>query len=425
GQFWSVKGRRAAMKHVFVGTARVASKLMPPPGWDDVPRGTVDSTEPGTTPTTVNNDSGCDPSYYQPQKCAYLPGGDPVLNDYYADAKVRPETYYYHPDHLGSTSWVTDQNARVHEPVEYFPYGEVWRDTRSDVGASPVKGQRFLFTGKEIDEETGLYYFGARYYDPVRVRWASPDPILGQYLDGQRGAGGVFRPVNLDLFHYAGNNPLGQVDVTGEDDVYFSENGTVAETVKAKTTNVYLRRKGDGGNNADKFIGKQSDFNEVVATVYAEANPGDVEEAKGIAQVIQRRASYTGATAQDVVSNPDNHIEGYGKRKWVKAMGALSIVESQKPLPKDFGLGEPEALQTAIAGTLYAMSGGADVTGGAFFWGHGSLRFYRQKQTFTIKKKQETVPIFEKVGDAGALDLHFYNYASRWKQLNKHPKEFP
>jgi RHS repeat-associated protein len=39
-----------------------------------------------------------------------------------------------------------------------------------------VKGQRFLFSGKELDEETGLYYFGARYYDPVRVRWASIDP---------------------------------------------------------------------------------------------------------------------------------------------------------------------------------------------------------------------------------------------------------
>ncbi|HSN11179.1 MAG TPA: hypothetical protein VLS51_03585 [Propionibacteriaceae bacterium] len=49
----------------------------------------------------------------------------------FGDAKVRPETYYYHPDHLGSTSWVTDQNGRVHEHVEYFPYGEaesLWRN---------------------------------------------------------------------------------------------------------------------------------------------------------------------------------------------------------------------------------------------------------------------------------------------------------
>jgi RHS repeat-associated protein len=207
GQFWSVKGRRAAMKHVFVGAARVASKLLPPPGWDDVPRGLVDGTEPSTT----TDETGCDPSNYSPQKCQYLPGGDPVLNDYYADAKVRPETYYYHPDHLGSTSWVTDQNARVHERVEYFPYGAVWRDTRSDIGASPVKGQRFLFTGKEIDEETGLYYFGARYYDPVRVLWKSVDPA-----DRFARAGDA---VGLNVYQYAAWSPTRYVDPAGRQEV--------------------------------------------------------------------------------------------------------------------------------------------------------------------------------------------------------------
>jgi RHS repeat-associated protein len=100
----------------------------------------------------------------------------------FQDTKVRPETYYYHPDHLGSTSWVTDQHGKVHEHVEYFPYGEIWREPKSDRDGAGVKGQRFLFSGKELDEETGLYYFGARYYDPVRVRWASVDPALNDLL---------------------------------------------------------------------------------------------------------------------------------------------------------------------------------------------------------------------------------------------------
>lgn len=69
------------------------------------------------------------------------------------------------------------------------------------------------------------------------------------------------------------------------------------------------------------------------------------------------------------------------------------------------------------------MSDGTDVTGGAFFWGHCNLKFYRQKQTFTVKKKKETVPVFEKTTDVGKA--HFYKYTSRWKQLNKHTKEFP
>jgi RHS repeat-associated protein len=221
GQFWSLKGRRAATKHVFAGATRLASKLLPPPGWDDRPRG-AEATQ-AVTVAGATNTNGCDPSDYQPQKCPVLPGGDPVINHQYDDTRVRPETYYYHPDHLGSTSWVTDQHARVHEHVDYFPYGEVWRDPRSDSDGGPVKGQRFLFTGKELDEETGLVYFGARYYDAARARWAAADPALEMYLPrGEQaaksplpGGGGVFRPGNLSLYSYALSTPVGAVDLDG------------------------------------------------------------------------------------------------------------------------------------------------------------------------------------------------------------------
>ncbi len=188
GQFWSLKGRKAATKHVFIGATRLATKLLPPPGWQPSDSNIVLAS---TTTTTL---PGCDPSSYEPQKCPVLPGGDPVLNHRYDGTMVRPETYYYHPDHLGSTSWVTDQNGRVHEHVEYFPYGEVWRDVHGDTQGGPVKAQRFLFTGKELDEETGLYYFGARYFDPVRVRWLSPDPTLPALLWNRQQTNAPDRP---------------------------------------------------------------------------------------------------------------------------------------------------------------------------------------------------------------------------------------
>jgi RHS repeat-associated protein len=229
GQFWAIKGHRAATKHIFAGNARIASKLLPPPGWDDTPPPSI---EPVSVTTVLEN--GCAPSNYQPQKCTILPGGDPVLNDYYAYAKVRPETYYYHADHLGSTSWVTDQSARVHEHVEYFPYGEVWRDPRSDVGASPVKGQRFLFTGKELDEETKLYYFGARYWDPFVARWSSGDPNI-RFNE--------FVPVALNAYQYGRWSPLLFVDPSGRQeegvtqadmDYYYSQH-RLADTVTKET----------------------------------------------------------------------------------------------------------------------------------------------------------------------------------------------
>jgi RHS repeat-associated protein len=109
----------------------------------------------------------------------------------------------------------------VHEHVEYFPYGEVWRDPRSDSDGGPVKGQRFLFTGKELDEETGLVYFGARYYQPARARWVSTDPALGSFIPSNDGeasrlpADGVFRGQNASIYSYAMWRPLNMVDPDG------------------------------------------------------------------------------------------------------------------------------------------------------------------------------------------------------------------
>lgn len=72
----------------------------------------------------------------------------------------------------------------------------------------------YRFTGKELDPETGLYYYGARYYDPVLSRWISADPILAAYLDGKPNEG-IYAPINLGLFIYTRNNPVVFIDPTG------------------------------------------------------------------------------------------------------------------------------------------------------------------------------------------------------------------
>jgi RHS repeat-associated protein len=216
GQFFALKGRKAATKHVFVGETRLASKLLPPPGWEpDWSEGTSPSgpiVQTAALVATSTNTNGCDPSNYQPQKCPINPSPDPVIDHRLTDTKVRPETYYYHSDHLGSTSWVTDQNGRVHEHVDYFPYGEVWRDPRSDADGAPVKGQQFLFSSKEFDEETGLYYFGARYYNPEQVTWLSADPL---YLHDP--AKSIAKPADLNPYAYVRHNPVNLFDPDGRD----------------------------------------------------------------------------------------------------------------------------------------------------------------------------------------------------------------
>jgi RHS repeat-associated protein len=119
--------------------------------------------------------------------------------------------FYYHPDHLQSTHFTTGADATFLQHDEYFPTGEVWfgeqknNDTRNT--------QPWLFNAKELDE-TGLYYFGARYYNPKYSMWQSPDPMLANYMRGQV-SGGVLAPANLGLYTYSWNNPVVLRDPTG------------------------------------------------------------------------------------------------------------------------------------------------------------------------------------------------------------------
>ncbi len=90
----------------------------------------------------------------------------------------------------------------------------------------------YLFTAKELDEETGLYYFGARYYDPRTSVWQSPDPILAKYLPSLDqtatdinelpSQGGIFEPVNLNLYACSHQRPLVMGDPNGKNAKWYT-----------------------------------------------------------------------------------------------------------------------------------------------------------------------------------------------------------
>lgn len=98
---------------------------------------------------------------------------------------------YYHQDHLGSGRVVTDQNGAEVARYKYGPFGATISHTGSDM--------RYKFTGKPEDAGTGLYYFGARYYDPEIGRFTTIDPIQSGY----------------NWYSYCNNNPLKFIDPAG------------------------------------------------------------------------------------------------------------------------------------------------------------------------------------------------------------------
>ena len=175
---------------------------------------------------TLHTDSGNNVYGGQTAKNIYLgdtrivtklnSGDEPTYNEEYY------KQYYYHSDHLGSASLITDYNGDEYQRIEYTPYGETWVEKTQNTGLEYLP---YHFTGKEIDEETGLYYYGARYLDPRYSRWISTDPALGEYIPGagkdisKLPSGGIYNPFSQSLFNYSNNNPIKYVDPNGKNPV--------------------------------------------------------------------------------------------------------------------------------------------------------------------------------------------------------------
>ena len=105
--------------------------------------------------------------------------------------------FFYHPDHLGSSSFITNLDGEVVQHIEYVPFGEVFIEERNNVWNTP-----YLFNAKEFDEETGMYYYGARYYDPRLSLWMSTDPMQEKYP-------------NYSSYIYCFNNSIVFIDQLG------------------------------------------------------------------------------------------------------------------------------------------------------------------------------------------------------------------
>ena len=163
--------------------------------------------------------------------------------------------YFYHSDHLGSSSLITNFDGEVTQHVEYIPYGEVFLEERNNTWNTP-----YLFNAKELDEETGLYYYGARYLNPMDAMWLSVDPLFEKY-------------VGMSPYNYCAGNPVMFIDPDGKA-VYGCQNedGSMSYAI---IDNNDVKKYGDTynspGNGSFKYIddsydcdGKTTDYTGIV-----------------------------------------------------------------------------------------------------------------------------------------------------------------
>ena len=111
-------------------------------------------------------------------------------------------TRYIYSNHLQSASLELDKDANIISYEEYHPYGTTsYQAMNASINAV---AKRYRYTGKERDEETGLYYHGARYYIPWLARWTAIDPMEDKYA-------------GMSPYNYSFNNPVMYNDPSGAD----------------------------------------------------------------------------------------------------------------------------------------------------------------------------------------------------------------
>ena len=181
------KGAYGDPENTGVGYNAVLTEL----GNHDVPQGWIQTPHPNTTPGT---NPGAPISWNDPS----TPDDPQAGYGYIPNDTTREETFFYHSDHLGSTSYITDDKANITQYDAYLPYGELLVDEHSSSEDLPYK-----FNGKQFDEETGLYYYGARYLNPMTSLWYGVDPLAEKYP-------------NVNGYCYTMDNPIKYLDPNGK-----------------------------------------------------------------------------------------------------------------------------------------------------------------------------------------------------------------
>ena len=155
---------------------------------------------------------------------------------------------YYLRDHLGSSSFISDESGQAYQFLLYLPWGETMAEQKAGDWSTPYK-----YTGKELDEEIGMYDYGARFYDPSISLWSSVDPLTEKYF-------------THSAYNFVMNNPIMYVDPDGRS-VDKIDPSDVIKNDKEQGTNYHGQLVEDLYNKTGVKIGIGKDGNWSVDSV--------------------------------------------------------------------------------------------------------------------------------------------------------------
>ena len=183
-------------KHYYNGSERIASRL-----GDAQPESFVISSNDRLGFRTMQADQQARAELLEVVEAGDVPIETPSVDVTTLQVSGNPDDiFYYHTNHLGSTAFITDNNTNIHQGFLYAPFGEITTEYDINFGYNVLP--KYSFNAKELDEETGMYYYEARYYKPPV--FTSRDPMFEKYFW-------------MTPYAYCANNPVKYVDPSGED----------------------------------------------------------------------------------------------------------------------------------------------------------------------------------------------------------------
>ena len=300
----TMKGAYGDPENTGVGYNAVLTEL----GNHDVPQGWIQTPHPNTTPGT---NPGAPVSWNDPSN----PDDPQAGYGYIPNDTTCEETFFYHSDHLGSTSYITDDKANITQYDAYLPYGELLVDEHSSSEDLPYK-----FNGKQFDEETGLYYYGARYLNPVASLWYGVDPYNNMF------------PFQTS-FSYCNANPIRFIDPMG----LFPTRKEAKHYKIEHNINGRIQRNKDGQFDIN-------DYNNHVSYTAGNDNFGpssDTHPNDGVIESVlatNKKEIYGRKDAYDLFSTGLAYLENVGYNKIPTSTKSKYVYELNKILKVNYGI---------------------------------------------------------------------------------------